>query len=87
MKAKVNCDASVWGNDFIGIDFVLRDLRGDIGAGVNLVMGNISINCAEAIAIQKAMEFSLEIGCAHVIVESDNMSVIQCLNSHREYES
>lgn len=43
-KVKVNCDASVRGNGFVGIGFIIRDSAGlTRGAGVEKIYGNMSV--------------------------------------------
>lgn len=71
-KVKVHYDASIRGNGFVGIGFVARDSHELIlGAGVDIILGNISIDCAEALTIKHAMVFTSNIDLPNIIVEND----------------
>lgn len=55
---KVNCDASIRGNDFIGVGFVVCTDKWNLkGAGVDCVEENFTIDVAEAMTIQYALGF------------------------------
>lgn len=74
---KVNCDASRYGNGFTGIGFVLRNDLGEVMAvGVEYMDGNLSVNCAKAVAIRLSMVFSRDMGFSKFEVESDCKVVI-----------
>lgn len=67
-QVKLNCDASVRGNGFVGIEFVARDSNGTVlGAGVDRINGNLSVACAQAIALS----FAGNIGFSKIVVVSD----------------
>lgn len=69
---KINCDASVRGKGFIGIDFVIRNNDGKVtGAGVNRIQGNMDVDSAEAFAVRSALRLSRDFAFSKVIVESD----------------
>lgn len=75
---KLNSDASVKGNRFIEIGFVIQDHRGKVvGAELDRVVGNVDIDCAEAITLRKAMEFAHSFGCSRIMGEvgSSNVSM------------
>lgn len=79
-KVKVQYDASIRGNGFVGIGFVARDSHELIlGAGVDIILGNISIDCAEALTIKHAMVFTSNIDLPNIIVENDCRIVIDAL--------
>lgn len=47
---KLNCDASMKGNRFVGIEFVLRDNSGKVlGAEINRVQENLEVEYAKAV--------------------------------------
>lgn len=45
---KLNVNASIKGNDFVGVGFVLHDHCVKVyGTGVDKVMGNMNVDCAK----------------------------------------
>lgn len=81
---KVNCDASVKSNDFVGIGFVIRDSVGKVfGASIDRVLGDVSVDCAEALAIRSALRFAKECMLEILILESDSKRLIDFFNSDR----
>lgn len=79
---KINYNVSIRGNDFIEIGFVLCDSSGKvIGAGVNRILGNLSVDCAKALTVYKTILFAMELGINSIIVETDCLRVIQRLVS------
>lgn len=77
---KVNCDASVRRNGFVGVGFIVRDDQGGvIGSGVNRFQRNFSVDCAETIAVRSAMLYARSLGPEDIIVENDSSIVIEGL--------
>lgn len=77
---KINCDASVKRNGFIGVGYIIRNSAGDIiGSGFNRLQGDFDVATAEAMAIRSAMTFGLEHGVEACIVENDCEIVINRL--------
>lgn len=69
---KANCDASVKGNNFVGIGFVFRDDKGRVlGAGADRILGNLAMDYAEALAVRGAHKFAKDFWFPKLIVESD----------------
>lgn len=74
---KVNNDACIRRNDFIGVGFAISDNSSSIlRIGVDRIYGNFEVDCAEALPIQSSLSFSRECDFKNILVESDNLSVI-----------
>lgn len=85
---KINCDASVRGNGFVGIGFVIRNNLGKVrGAGVDRIHGNLEVDCVKALAVRHALRFAKDFGVSKLIVESDKSKVIHCLSLWRVIEA
>lgn len=86
-RIQINCDASVKGNGFIGVGFVVRNSLGLswrlvlIGFKVILLGGGV-----ETIAIRSAMKFAKECGFQKFLVKSDCSNVMRRL-SHKVLEN
>lgn len=78
---KINTDASVGKSGFVGIGFLIRDHYGKvIGAGIDRIMGNVGVECAEALAIRGGLKFALELSIDRLVIESDSKRVIDALH-------
>lgn len=79
---KVNCDAAVKRKGFVGVGFIVRDWQGNvIGLGLDRIMGNVGVLCAEALAVRGGLMFALEGHVDRLIVESDCKRIIDMLNN------
>lgn len=62
---KVNVNRLIRGNDFIGIEYIIRDSLGTVlGAGV------------QRMSVRQGMKFTKEFGLTNIVMESDSNSVI-----------
>lgn len=77
MVLKVNCDASIRGNGFVGIGFVIRDSSSKvIRAGIDKVQGDLEVEIVEVMAVRMTFQFIKEFRCPKINVESDNKGII-----------
>ncbi|KAL5784703.1 hypothetical protein ACOSQ2_007095 [Xanthoceras sorbifolium] len=79
---KLNVDASL--NNaacFVGLGAVVRDCHGIFMAGLSRKLsGLVSIEIAEAAAILNGLHLAIEFGFTRLLVESDALTVINCLS-------
>ncbi|OMO70058.1 hypothetical protein COLO4_28797 [Corchorus olitorius] len=81
---KINCDASYCSKgSFAGLAVVCRNSNGVIIDGASLLEKAASVHAAEAFAIRLAVQLARDKGWRHIIVESDNLALINCLKNSK----
>ncbi|KAL4346325.1 hypothetical protein GQ457_17G004530 [Hibiscus cannabinus] len=83
---KINCDAAYdRKNGYVAVACIARDEQGQIIKGENCTLSSWSVSIAEAIAIRKGVMLAINEGWEKVIFESDNLGVINGINSFMSY--
>ncbi|XP_074378029.1 uncharacterized protein LOC141719551 [Apium graveolens] len=78
---KVNVDATIFQNGFIGVGCVLRDTHGQfLGARCKRVEGAWRPREAEAIGLKEAMSWVKRMNITHCVFETDSKSVANACN-------
>ncbi|KAL5737201.1 hypothetical protein ACOSQ2_031989 [Xanthoceras sorbifolium] len=75
---KVNVDASLRSPDsLVGVGAVVRNHIGQFMAGLShKLVGNVSVEIAEAMAILNGLHLAIESGFNNMILESDSLNVV-----------
>ncbi|CAL5412558.1 unnamed protein product [Camellia sinensis] len=80
---KVNFDGACSAADgFIGVGIVVRDHTGAVIAAMSAKrVSTMEVDCIEAFAALVALQFALDLGLHHIVLEGDSLIIVRAFHS------